>query len=170
MEAAFRPARPDDSPAVARLRAALCEEDGLGPFDEPRTLTALGRLVGDPEAGEVWVATAGAAPGPGPEGGGGGPVGRDPIVAYLVLCWGYSLEFGGRDAFVDELYAIPGVRGQGIGTRLLDLAEDRCRARGVTALHLEVERANTRAQDLYRRHGYFDHSRYLMTKRLGPDR
>ena len=25
------------------------------------------------------------------------------LIGYLVLTWGYSLEFGGRDAFVDEL-------------------------------------------------------------------
>ncbi len=33
-------------------------------------------------------------------------------------------------------------------------------------LHLEVERANARAQNVYRRQGFVDHDRYLLTKRL----
>jgi len=37
---------------------------------------------------------------------------------------------------------------------------------GVKALHLEVERTNTAAQAFYRKIGFKDHSRYLMTKWL----
>ncbi len=39
-----------------------------------------------------------------------------------------------------------------------------CRELGVRALHLEVERENVEAQALYRRIGYKDHDRYLLTK------
>jgi ribosomal protein S18 acetylase RimI-like enzyme len=35
-------------------------------------------------------------------------------------------------------------------------------------LHLEVERANTAAQGVYRRAGFKDHDRYLLTKWLDP--
>ena len=45
-------------------------------------------------------------------------------------------------------------------------AEGVCRGRGVRALHLEVERENTRAQSIYRRAGFVDHDRYLLTKWL----
>jgi ribosomal protein S18 acetylase RimI-like enzyme len=34
----------------------------------------------------------------------------------------------------------------------------------VTALHLEVERKNKAAQEFYRRIGFQDHDRYLMTR------
>jgi ribosomal protein S18 acetylase RimI-like enzyme len=34
----------------------------------------------------------------------------------------------------------------------------------VRALHLEVERANTAAQGLYRKFGFADHERYLFTR------
>ncbi|HEX2680374.1 MAG TPA: hypothetical protein VHQ03_03690 [Candidatus Dormibacteraeota bacterium] len=37
---------------------------------------------------------------------------------------------------------------------------------GVHALHLEVTHANTGAQQLYRKFGFEDHDRYLMTKRI----
>jgi ribosomal protein S18 acetylase RimI-like enzyme len=37
---------------------------------------------------------------------------------------------------------------------------------GVQALHLEVDPGNDPALELYRRTGYEDHRRHLMTKRL----
>jgi ribosomal protein S18 acetylase RimI-like enzyme len=37
---------------------------------------------------------------------------------------------------------------------------------GVHTLHLEVERKNVRAHHLYRKMGFEDHDRYLMTKWL----
>lgn len=41
-----------------------------------------------------------------------------------------------------------------------------CREAGVSALHLEVARKNTAAQGFYRRLGFEDHDRYLMTRRF----
>jgi len=86
------------------------------------------------------------------------------LVGYIVLTFGFSLEFHGRDAFIDELYLRENYRGQGIGKAGLQLIEETCRSEGIKALHLEVERVNTRAQAVYRRAGYQDHDRYLLTK------
>jgi ribosomal protein S18 acetylase RimI-like enzyme len=88
-------------------------------------------------------------------------------VGYTVLGFGYSLEFHGRDAFVDELYVAEAARGSGIGSLLLDAAEMACRARGIKALHLESGHGNPRATALYDRRGFKAHERHLMTKRLG---
>jgi ribosomal protein S18 acetylase RimI-like enzyme len=85
-------------------------------------------------------------------------------AGYLVLTFGFSLEFHGRDAFVDELYLRENFRGRGIGKASIEFAAAVCRAEGIAALHLEVERENTRAQGLYRRAGFRDHDRYLLTR------
>ena len=45
-------------------------------------------------------------------------------------------------------------RGKGLGTATLDLAEAHARANGCTAMELNVFGWNTRAIDLYSRHGY----------------
>jgi ribosomal protein S18 acetylase RimI-like enzyme len=119
------------------------------PFDEPRGRAALGRLLGDPGLGRAWRIEAGGH-----------------VAGYLVVTFGYSLEFHGRDAFVDELYLREEFRGHGLGRRAIEVAEAECRASGIAALHLEVERKNTPAQAFYRRMGFADHDRYLMTKRL----
>lgn len=142
----FRPALPSDIDALTALVQAFHAEDGY-PFDEGEVRTNLALLLQEPALGRVWVAEDGGA-----------------AVAYLVLTLSFSLEFRGRDAFVDEIYVSLSHRGKGLGTRALALAEEACRELGVRALHLEVERDNVEAQALYRRAGYVDHDRYLLTK------
>ena len=88
------------------------------------------------------------------------------IVGYLVVTFGFSLEYRGRDAFVDELYIREKYRGQGIGKQSLQLAEKICQEQGIQALHLEVERENINAQAVYRKAGFVNSDRYLLTKWL----
>jgi ribosomal protein S18 acetylase RimI-like enzyme len=129
---------------------ALYDEDGSTPLREDAAETALRGLLAAPDRGLVWVIEqAGEAAG------------------YLVLTWGYSLEFHGRDAFIDELYVAPSYRGAGLGRQAVEWAEDACRAHGAGAVHLEVEIDNERAHALYRRRGFAERGLRLMTKRLG---
>ena len=118
------------------------------PHDERVLRRALGELWAEPMHGGIWLARQGQ------------PVG------YGILCCGFSLEYGGRDAFVDELYVRPGFRDRGIGNRLLDAMEEECRRRGIAALHLEVDHGNPAGRRLYVRRGFVDHDRLLMTKRV----
>ena len=87
-------------------------------------------------------------------------------VGYLAVAFGYSLEFRGRDAFVDELYIAPAHRGRGLGRAALGEAERCCREAGVRALHLEVHPDKTEARRLYDSAGYADREYYLMSKKL----
>ena len=87
-------------------------------------------------------------------------------AGYCVLGSAFSLEFHGRIAFVDELYLREEFRGRGHGARLLALLEEECRARGLRAMRLEVERSNRRARSLYERAGFVRHDRFIMTKWL----
>ncbi len=119
------------------------------PFDQAIARRALADLIRDPALGRVWLVEEG-----------------DAAIGYVVLTFGYSLEFHGRDAFVDELYLRPSHRGRGLGTRALRLVEETCRERGIHAVHLEVERTNVAARELYRKLGFKDHDRHLMTRWL----
>jgi GNAT superfamily N-acetyltransferase len=83
----------------------------------------------------------------------------------VVLTWAFSVEAGGREACLDELYLVPEVRNRGLGSRVLELVDAEAQALGAWRLFLEVERHN-RAIHLYRRAGYVDHSRFLMSKLL----
>ena len=119
------------------------------PYDETVLSGALAKLWAEPLHGGAWLARA-----------------DTDLVGYGVLCCGFSLEYGGRDAFVDELYVRPAWRDRGIGNRLLDAMEARCSASGVAALHLEVDHDNSAGRRLYERRGFVDHQRHLMTKWL----
>ena len=85
----------------------------------------------------------------------------------MVLGWGFSVEAGGREACLDEIYLTPEMRNRGIGGRVLALVEAEARAAGMRRVFLEVQRHN-RVIGLYRRAGYVDHDRFLMSKLLTP--
>jgi ribosomal protein S18 acetylase RimI-like enzyme len=88
-------------------------------------------------------------------------------IGYLVLCFGYSIEFRGRDAFLDELYLEPEYRGKSIGKEVLRLLEPEAKSLGVKALHLEVAHENSRAKHLYETFGFAARDRYtFMSKAL----
>jgi len=91
---------------------------------------------------------------------------RGEIVGYLCITLGYSLEFDGRFALLDELYLEEAWRGQGIGGQAIAFAAEWSRARGLAAIRLEVAYTNSRAIELYRREGFQAHDRHLMTKWL----
>lgn len=88
------------------------------------------------------------------------------LAGYIAICFGYSIEFAGRDAFIDEFFVTEELRGQGIGGRIIQQVWDDLARHGVVALHLEVDNENLGAQRFYGRHGFEARSKYhLMTRR-----
>jgi GNAT superfamily N-acetyltransferase len=120
------------------------------PFDENIVRKNLSELLHNPVFGVIYLARV-----------------DETTVGYLVICFDYSLEYRGKGAWIDELFVAASHRGQEIGTQLLDLAERVSREHHAQFLHLEVTHGNP-AIELYRRRGFVDHQRYLMTKRLNP--
>lgn len=118
-------------------------------LDEAKARRALDGILNNAAFGRVFLLRVG-----------------DAVAGYTVLTFGYSLEFHGRDAFVDELFVHEAFRGQGIGTQALEFLASVCVENGISALHLEVEHKNVIAQQTYRKFGFADHDRYLMTKWL----
>lgn len=88
------------------------------------------------------------------------------LSGYSALCYGYAIEFGGREAFVDELFIVPEHRGQGIGEALLDRALETMQTDGIKAVHLEVGRLNAKAQALYQKRGFLLRSDYHLMSTL----
>jgi GNAT superfamily N-acetyltransferase len=119
------------------------------PFHEPTVRANLTELLLNPVYGVVYIVREDLKP-----------------IGYLVICFDYSLEYRGKGAWIDELFVEAAHRGKGIGTQLLDLAEAASREQRAKFLHLEVNHGNP-AIELYRRRGFLDHHRYLMSKALG---
>lgn len=76
------------------------------------------------------------------------------IIGYIALCFGYSIKFGGKDAFIDEFYIKEAVRGQGIGEAVLTAIKKEANKLGIVAIHLEVARSNNKAKKLYSKTGF----------------
>lgn len=91
---------------------------------------------------------------------------RRAPVGYIVLTFGWSVEFGGLDAIVDELYIRPAIRGRGMGLDALDGIAKAIKPAGVRALHLEVDRDDDRAQRFYGRAHFSARDRYLFMSRV----
>jgi GNAT superfamily N-acetyltransferase len=123
-----------DQALLERLVRAYYLEDGHT-FHEDRQPPALAALVtGEPHARAWLIRLAGRS------------------VGYVVLALTFSVEAGGHEACVDELYLVPEVRNRGLGGRVLELVDAKARVLGVRRVFLEVGRHN-RAIALYRRAG-----------------
>jgi GNAT superfamily N-acetyltransferase len=136
-----------DLPLLEQLVRAYYLEDGHA-FREDRQPAALTALVTGEPLARAWLIRLDARP-----------------VGYVVLALTFSVEAGGREACVDEFYLIPEMRNQGPGSRALALVEAEAQNLHVRRIFLEVQRGN-RAIGLYRRAGYVDHDRFLISKFL----
>lgn len=150
MDIAFKVAENADMDRLVTFVREYYEYD-CHPFDEEIVRAGLAEFLSDERLGRLWVIRADAE-----------------AVGYMALMRGYRLAHG-YDAFLDEIYVRPNYRSQGIGRQALAFAEEACRELEVKALHLEVERENTRARALYTAIGLVDYNHYLMTCWIGQN-
>jgi GNAT superfamily N-acetyltransferase len=148
VEATIKAADHADMGVLLALRREFCRHQEIG-FDEQPAQVALARLLDDRSLGGVWLIDSGGA-----------------TVGYVALILSYSLEFDGRDAYVDEIYLQESHRGRGLGQQTLLFAEGVCAALGLRALHLGVDRNNVRALTAYLKAGFEDGNHVLLTKRI----
>jgi GNAT superfamily N-acetyltransferase len=132
----LRRSEPADLDALIVLAAEYCAADGHD-FDDRRVRSGLSPLLDNDRYGTVWVAESSAG-----------------LAGYAVATWGWSVEIGGAEAVLDELYVRS--RGQGTGTALLTSIVDDCRRHGMRRVFLETERRNDAARRLYARHGFVE--------------
>lgn len=118
-------------------------------LDEALAKKALLWVLENPERGAIFLLRA-----------------ESETAGYIALTAGVSLEFGGPFLLLDELYLRPPYRGRGLGIRMLDFVEAYARQTDRHALRLEVHDDNTRAKDLYLKHGFIDDHRWIYTKLL----
>ena len=146
----IREATLQDEAQLFRMMRNLAEQEpGKIKFDEAAARATFRQFLSLPAFGKAWILCADNKP-----------------VGYIVLTLGFSFEFHGHDAFIDELYVDAAYRRRGFGREAVAFVEKKAREMGVNAIHLEVDRGNDPAFELYRRTGYADHDRFLMTKWL----
>ena len=93
-----------EEPVLLELARAFHAEDGH-PLTE-QGAAAIGQITRGHPLGRAWLI-----------------VESDEVLGYVVLCLGFGIEYGGADAFVDDLYLVPKARGRGLGRAVLQLVE-----------------------------------------------
>ena len=119
------------------------------PFDEDIIKSLFLDFIHSESSGRFWLIEA-----------------DEKIVGYIVLAFGFSFEYLGRDAFIDEFYIEEEFRDQGIGQKALDFVFKEAKALHIKVLHLELERHNMTGLHLYLKSGFKDNNRYLLNKIL----
>lgn len=132
---------------LLELARAFHAEDGH-PLTE-RGAAAIGQITRGHPLGRAWLI-----------------VESGEVLGYAVLCLGFGIEYGGADAFVDDLYLEPRARGRGVGRAVLQLVEIEARKLGLAALFLVVDPDNRPARRLYDSAGFEGSHWLLMAKRL----
>ncbi|HUJ63718.1 MAG TPA: GNAT family N-acetyltransferase [Kofleriaceae bacterium] len=140
-------AAPADLPELLPRTRALNDHEAISIADA-QLEAALRRLLGEPGLGRAWLVTDAGRP-----------------IGYAIVTFGYDLEFGGRDAYLTELWIDEPARGRGAGSAALELVLRELPALGVRAIHLQVRPENP-AVALYQRAGFARSPRWLMTRRL----
>jgi len=144
---ALRAATPLDVETILPRTRALNDHEAIA-IPAAVLRGAVVRLLDDPGLGSCWLVERDGA-----------------VVGYALVTYGYDLEFGGRDAWLTELWIDEAARGGGVGAQALALLEVELGARGVGALHLQVRPENP-ALRLYQRAGYVASPRIVMTRTI----
>jgi GNAT superfamily N-acetyltransferase len=141
----------NDADTLLPFIRAYHEFEGIEASDMERT-DAIAPLLGEtPQFGRIWLIED-----------------ESQIIGYIALCFGYSIEFGGRDAFLDEFYIAEPARGRGVGRRVLEEIKGEAAQFGVRAMHLEVAGANSAAKQFYSQLGFASREHFhLMSCELG---
>jgi ribosomal protein S18 acetylase RimI-like enzyme len=131
-----RRATPGDAEAVARLLHDFQLE-----FDEPSPgVETLGERYAELIRNrDMMVLLAGDGP--------------DGFAQLRYRPWVYSAGPNAH-AYLEELYVIPSLRGQGIGRALLEAAMDAARGEGATHMELGTSETDTAARALYDSAGF----------------
>ena len=149
MSTSLHLAKPTDLPKLMTLVTAFHAEMGIQSEETGLERALIPLLEGSPY-GAVYLMGPARAP-----------------IGYVILTFGWSVEFGGMDAFIDELFIRPAVRGRGMASDALQSLRKMLRSAGVMAVHLEVDRDDEKAQRLYSRAHFQMRDRFcLMSQKL----
>ncbi len=118
------------------------------PFDAAQHRALLEHFLAHEHLGSIWLIQTAEKP-----------------VGYLALTYGFTFEFGGRDAFVDEFFIGESHRNLGFGHLALQEIQQKMEALGLKALHLQTESYNERAKKMYESLGFQDFKRATLSYR-----
>lgn len=129
-----RRAIPSDLDALVRLGELYCLADEAE-WRPERARRGFAGLLTDDTHGVVLVSEIDVA-----------------VVGYAVLTWGWSIECGGRESLLDEMFIEH--PGQGLGSELLEAVVEAAQQHGAARVFLETEASNESAREFWLKRGF----------------
>ena len=129
-----RQATVDDAEAVGRLLHDFNREYDEPTPDPPEIAARVRELL---EQGQIMLLVSGGDP-----------------VGLALLRLRPSLWSPGLDAYLEELYVVPDLRGRGVGRALLEAAMDAARQAGADHIELTTGETDAEARSLYETCGF----------------
>jgi ribosomal protein S18 acetylase RimI-like enzyme len=151
----LRRANKHDGPLLLTLIEEFCRVD-QHVFDARRVSTALGPLLENDNLGVVYLVETESTSASGSTGV------QETVCGYVIITWGYSIESGGREGLIDEIYLRR--PGQGLGSALFPLLLDALAPFQLKVMFLETERGNDRARRFYQHHGFVEDDSIWMSR------
>jgi GNAT superfamily N-acetyltransferase len=139
----------EDLPQLVALLGMLFSQEAEFVPDDTKQTRALEKILADDSVGRIHVARDGGK-----------------VVAMASLIYGISTAEGGLAASFEDLVVLPGYRGKGIGSALLQYVIAEAKKQGVLRLILLTDKQNRRAQALYRKLGFADSTMKAMRLKL----
>ncbi|MFZ3088013.1 MAG: GNAT family N-acetyltransferase [Methylotenera sp.] len=131
------PAKASDIPALCELLGILFSQEADFNPDFNAQSRGLARIIGNPDVGLILVARRDAQ-----------------VVGMVSLLYTISTALGARVALLEDMVISPGMRGSGVGSRLLEQAIQTARSSGCKRITLLTDHDNESAQRFYQRHGF----------------
>jgi len=145
----IRPALLSDLPELLTLGEKYCDADNA-PWDAQRARRAFAPLLMDDIHGVVLVVQA-----------------DQRLVGYAVVTWGWSIEAGGREALLDEMYVDqPGL---GHGSALVEAVMAAAETVGASRVFLETEASSESAREFWLRRGFVVEDSVWLQRRCSSD-
>ena len=137
---------PEDRAPLLSL-VTRCHEERRIAMDDAAREAAIGPLLEGSPLGAAYIFGPRRAP-----------------IGYVIVTFGWSVELGGMEGTLDEIFVRPSVRRRGIGGSILHDIGAALSDAGLRALHMRVDAADAPALSLGRRAGFIprDETRHLV--------
>ncbi len=140
----FKPLEIADIEIITQMMQDFYAIDNY-PMDVEVTKTLFQEFISNEHLGKSWLIYS-----------------ENEIVGYIILTFIFSFEYGGKIAFLDELFIKETARGKGFGKEAIQFIQQEVPKLSLKLLYLEVEPHNENAQKLYLAHDFELHNRKLM--------
>ena len=144
----FKPLEKVDIPTITQMMQDFYAIDNY-PMDVEESKKLFQEFITNENLGKSWLIFS-----------------ENEIVGYIILTFIFSFEYGGKLAFIDELFIKETARGKGIGKDAIQFIQAEVPKLSLKLLYLEVETHNENAQKLYLAHDFELHNRKLMKYKI----